>query len=386
MLEGKDIICFSNDWDSDPLSKKHIMTRLAERNRVLWINSIGNRRPTASVGDFKRVIKKVKDFTQGHKKVHDRLHVYSPITVPLFSSAAARWINRKALSWGVRRVCRRLGFRSPITWTFVPASAEVAGSLGEEALIYHCVDEFSEFTGTDKTAILEMERHLMEKSDCVIVSSDRLYATKHRHNPNTFLVTHGVDVAHFRKACDPSLAVAAEMTAFEPPIIGFFGLIADWVDLELIRYLAVSRPKWTLVLIGKITTDVRMLQNVANIHLLGQKTYDELPNYAKAFDVAILPFVINDLTLAANPLKLREYLAAGLPVVSSAIPEAEKLSKVLRIGRNRSDFLNQIQSILESGITGPQRSISREMDVESWDGKVEELSRIFIALRQERVT
>src|SRR5215475_4687458 len=125
-----------------------------------------------------------------------------------------------------------------------------------------------------------MERHLMEKSDCVIVSSDRLYATKHRHNPNTFLVTHGVDVVHFRKACDPSLAVAAEMIAFERPIIGFFGLIADWVDLELIRYLAVSRPKWTLVLIGKVTTDIRMLQNVANVRLLGQKPYDELPNYA----------------------------------------------------------------------------------------------------------
>src|ERR1051326_1280590 len=214
MIEGKDIICFSNDWDSDPLSKKHIMTRLAKRNRVLWINSIGNRRPTASVGDVRRVIKKFKDFAQGHKKVHDRIHVYSPIAVHFFNSAAARWIDRKALQWGVRRVCRKLGFESPITWTFVPASAEVAGALGEEALVYHCVDEFSEFTGTDKTAILEMERHLMEKSDCVIVSSDRLYATKHPHNPKTFLVTHGVDVAHFRQACDPALPVAYEMRAF----------------------------------------------------------------------------------------------------------------------------------------------------------------------------
>src|SRR5712692_8673589 len=218
MIEGKDIICFSNDWDSDPLSKKHIMLRLAKRNRVLWINSIGNRRPTASVGDLKRVIKKLMDFSRGHKKIDDGIHVYSPIAVPFFSSAAARWINRKALQWGVRRVCRRLGFRSPITWTFVPASADVAGSLGEHALVYHCVDEFSEFTGTDKAAILEMERRLLEKSDCVIVSSDRLYATKHVHNPNTFLVTHGVDVAHFRKACDAALAIPAEMAALKRPV------------------------------------------------------------------------------------------------------------------------------------------------------------------------
>jgi glycosyltransferase involved in cell wall biosynthesis len=384
MIEGKEIICFSNDWDSDPLSKKHIMLRLAKRNRVLWINSIGNRRPTASIVDLKRVIKKLRDFSQGHKKVDEGIHVYSPIAVPFFSSAAARWINRKALQWGVRRACRRLGFQSPITWTFVPASAEIAGSLGEHALVYHCVDEFSEFTGTDKAAILEMERGLLEKSDCVIVSSDRLYATKQAHNPNTFLVTHGVDVAHFRKACDAAVAVPAEMAALEGPVIGFFGLIADWVDLELIRYLAVSRPTWNFVLIGKTTTKTQIFDGIENIHLLGQKPYEELPMYAKGFDVAILPFAINELTLAANPLKLREYLAAGLPVVSSALPEAEKLNSVLRIGRSRTDFLNQIQEILDSGITGPQISISKQMDSESWDDKVEQLSQIFMGVRQQK--
>ena len=384
MIEGNDIICFSNDWDSDPLSKKHIMLRLAKHNRVLWINSIGNRRPTASVRDFKRLIKKLKDFTRGHKKVDDQIHVYSPIAVPFHSSAAARWINRKVLQWSVRRVCRRLGFSSPITWTFEPASAEVVGSLGEHALVYHCVDEFSEFTGTDKTAILEMERRLLEKSDCVIVSSDRLYAKKRAHNPNTFLVTHGVDVAHFRKACDRNVTVPAEMACFNRPLIGFFGLIADWVDLALIRYLAKSRPNWNFVLIGKVATDVQLLTGIPNVHLLGQKSYRDLPLYAKGFDVAILPFAVNELTLAANPLKLREYLAAGLPVVSSAIPEAEKLSHVLRIGRDRTDFLNQIQSILDSGLVGPQISISNQMDRESWDEKVEQLSGIFLRLRQDK--
>ncbi len=386
MIEGKDIICFSNDWDSDPLSKKHIMLRLAKRNRVLWINSIGNRRPTASVRDFKRVLKKLKDFTRGYKRVDNQIHVYSPLAVPYHSSAAARWINLKALQWSVRRVCRRLGFQSPITWTFEPASGDVVGSLGEHVLVYHCVDEFSEFTGIDKTTILEMERRLMEKSDCVIVSSDRLYQRKHQHNPNTFLVEHGVDVALFRKACDPNMVVPAEMTAFAHPIIGFFGLIADWVDLELIRYLAVSRPKWNFVLLGKTATNVQILKGVNNIHLLGQKPYQELPLYAKGFDVAILPFAINELTLAANPLKLREYLAAGLPLVSSAIPEAEKLGHVLRVGRNKIDFLNQIQKILDSKIVGPQMSISKQMDCESWDEKVEQLSGIFMGIRQNKAS
>jgi len=386
MIEGQNIICFSNDWDSDPLSKKHIMLRLAERNRVLWINSIGNRRPTASVRDLKRVLKKLKDFTRGYKQVSDRIHVYSPIAVPFHSSAAARWANRKALQLGVRRMCRRLGFRNPITWTFEPASAEVAGCLGEAAVVYHCVDEFSEFTGADKAALLDMERRLMEKSACVIVSSSRLYEKKRQHNPNTFLVTHGVDVAHFRQACDPQTRVPLDIQRLRRSVIGFFGLIADWVDLKLIRFLAGSRPDWSFVLIGKVATSVRELEGVPNIHLLGQKPYSDLPAYAKGFDVAILPFALNELTLNANPLKLREYLAAGLPTVAAAIPEAEKLSAHLRVARNSSEFLHHIQTIVDGGLTGPQLAISQKMDAESWDAKVEQLSRIFLGLGKASAT
>src|SRR5215467_3021408 len=380
MIEGKDIICFSNDWDGDPLSKKHSMQRLAKRNRILWVNSIGNRNPTASVHDVRRVIKKLQDFAQGSKNVESGIHVFAPLAIPFHGSAAARYINRNALRWSIQRACRKLGFRSPITWSFVPASAEVAGSLGESAVVYHCVDENTGFTGTDKDAIRRLEQQLMEKSDCVFVSSDVLLNTKSRHNRNTFLVTHGVDVPHFRKACDPTTVVPGEIRTLTKPIIGFFGLIADWVDLDLIRFLARSRPQWTFVLIGKVVTSVAPIDGLPNVHLLGQKPYASLPGYAKAFDVALMPFVMNELTLAANPLKIREYLAAGLPVVSSAIPEAEKLKDVLDVARNQTEFLTIIRQIVSSGKTGPQMEISKKMDPESWDAKVEEFSRILTNL------
>jgi glycosyltransferase involved in cell wall biosynthesis len=381
MIEGQDIICFSNDWDSDPLSKKHIMQRFARKNRVLWVNSIGNRKPTTSVHDMKRVVKKLRDFSRGSRPVDERIHVYSPLAIPFHGNSVARWINRKALKWALRRACRQLGFRNPVTWTFEPASADVVGSLGEHALVYHCVDEFSEFSGTEKAVLLAMERRLIEKSNCVIVSSDRLLANKGKHNSNTFLVTHGVDVAHFRKACNPLTTIPDEMKGFKGPIIGFFGLIADWVDIDLIRFLADSQRDWNFVFLGKCVTDIRIFDGAPNIHLLGPRPYALLPSYAKAFDVGILPFVVNDLTLAANPLKLREYLAAGLPVVASAIPEAEKLQHALKVGRNKLDFLDQLQTIVKSGNTGPQMPISRQMDCESWDEKVEELSRIFCRLQ-----
>jgi glycosyltransferase involved in cell wall biosynthesis len=384
MIEGKDIICFSNDWDGDPLSKKHIMLRLARRNRVLWVNSIGNRNPTASVRDLRRVIKKLGDFLRGARNVEPGIHVFAPLAIPFHGSATARWINRRALQWGIRQACRKLGFNRPITWSFVPASAEVAGSLGESALVYHCVDENTGFTGTDKDAIRSLEQNLMEKSDCVFVSSQVLFNTKRRHNPNTFLVTHGVDVTHFRKACEPDTAVPDDIASLPKPVIGFFGLIADWVDLDLIRFLARSRPRWTFVLIGKVVTSLKPIDGLTNVRLLGQKPYLSLPGYAKAFDVALMPFVRNELTLAANPLKIREYLAAGLPVISSAIPEAEKLTHILHVARSREEFQTIIEGLIQSGKTGPQLSISEQMDCESWDAKVEEFSRILMSLDGNR--
>lgn len=384
MIEGKDIICFSNDWDGDPLSKKHIMLRLAKRNRILWVNSIGNRNPTASVHDVRRVIKKLRDFAQGSKNVEQGIHVFAPLAIPFHGSAAARWINRKALQWSIQRACRKLGFQQPITWSFVPASAEVAGCLGESALVYHCVDENTGFTGTDKEAIRSLEEQLMQKSDCVFVSSDVLLNTKRRHNRNTFLVTHGVDVPHFRKACEPSTVIPQEMRSLSKPVIGFFGLIADWVDLDLIGFLAKARPEWTIVLIGKVVTSLKSIEGLPNVRLTGQKPYLSLPGYAKAFDVALMPFVMNELTVAANPLKIREYLAAGLPVVSSAIPEAEKLKHVLHIANSQEHFLSIIEGLIQSGKTGPQMSISEQMDCESWDAKVEEFSKILTDLDRNR--
>jgi len=381
IIHGRDIICFANDWDSDPLSKKHIMLQLAKRNRILWVNSIGTRTPQVSARDFRRLFHKLRKFSGGCKRQADGLYLYSPLAVPFHGNRTAQWINRHWLPWCLRRTLRQLHFRNPITWTFLPTSADVVGSLGEQLIVYQCVDEFSEFTGTNKTALLEMERRLIQRADLVIVSSDRLYESKRHHNPNTFLVRHGVDVEHFRRACSPTTVVPPELAAMRSPVIGFHGLVADWVDLELIRFLASARPEWSFVLIGKLETNTEPLRSLSNVHLLGKKEYELLPAYCKGFDVAILPFVLNDLTLAANPLKLREYLAAGLPVVSSAIPEAAKLGNAVRLGASHGHFLDQIETLLAEGQRGPTMAISQTMDSHSWAERVLDLCRLVSAVK-----
>jgi len=202
------------------------------------------------------------------------------------------------------------------------------------------------------------------------VSADRLFQSKARINSNTVLIRHGVDFNHFRKALDPDTTVPEEIRNLPRPVIGFFGLIADWVDLELIAAVAKRFPDGSVVMVGKSTTDTKVLEQEPNIHLLGRKTYESLPGYCKGFDVALMPFRINELTLNANPLKVREYLAAGLPVVSTAIPEVEVLG-LCRIGTDRESFVREVEIALRE--PGPSGERSERVRSESWDARVDEL-------------
>jgi glycosyltransferase involved in cell wall biosynthesis len=374
MIEGQDIVCFCNDWAGDPLSKKQIVTRLARKNRILWVNSTGNRNPTASARDMGRAWRKLKDFGHGCQLVSENIHVFSPLVIPFHGSRAARAFNQRFYAACLRRACRKLKFRNPIVLTFVPSSADVIDALEPRQVIYYCVDEYSQFSGANKEAILAMERKLMERSDLVIVSAERLLESKRQYNPQTYLITHGVDVLHFRKACYANTEIPADSPKSKGPLIGFFGLIEDWVDIALIREMAMTRPTWSFVLIGEARADLSPLKELLNVHILGRRPYSSLPGYCKAFDAAILPFVWNELTLAANPLKLREYLAAGLPVVATPLPEVSRLGHLVNLARTSGEYLDAIDHLLATGRRGPRLADSLRMDEESWDHKVEQLS------------
>ncbi len=378
-LRGRDIVCFSHDWTGDPLSKTHLMRILAKDNRILWVNSLPNRMPTASGKDVSRLFKKIRSFTEPMREVEPNIYVLNPLAIPAYGSEAVVALNQRTLISQIKKAMRQLGFSNVVNMVFNPAAGMVAGRLGESELIYYCVDEYTAFTGASN-GLKAIEDDLFRRADLVIVSAEKLFESKQHLNPNTHVIRHGTDWRHFRTALDKVTVVPDDIADLPRPVIGFHGLLADWIDYELIKRLAEHFSNGSVVLVGKIAVDaeqrVKILDGIPNIHLLGRKPYGDLPAYCKGFDVAINPFEINELTLAANPLKVREYLAAGVPVVSTDIPEVRILEDV-RVGVDHDDFIKQIEAAVASTID--RHELSDRLRHESWEAKVEELRGLLTA-------
>jgi glycosyltransferase involved in cell wall biosynthesis len=376
VLEGQSIVCFANDWGGDPTSKTHIMRILARNNRVLWVNSVGMRRPTASRRDLRRIVGKLRRSLGGCVEVEPNLFVANPLVLPLPGVALVDRLNAGILAAWLRHLCRRHGLERPILWTYPPHVSRLIGRLDERMVVYHCVDQYSAFAGVSRDALIRMEQDLVRRAQVVLTSSEQLCDERRRLNLNTHFVPHGVDVAHFSRALDPATAVPADLRDLARPIVGFFGALAEWVDLPLIRAVATSRPDWSVVLVGKATTDLRPVLGLPNVHVLGQKPYAALPGYCRGFDVGIIPFLQNELTVRANPLKLREYLAAGLPVVSIPLPEVARYDGLIHLANGREAFVAAIEAALAERSETMARRRVEAMRTEAWEATVETISAI----------
>jgi hypothetical protein len=175
--------------------------------------------------------------------------------------------------------------------------------------------------------------------------------------------------------------VPEDLSKLPHPVIGFFGLLADWVDLSLVKLMAIARPGWSLALVGKATTDLSPLDGLPNVHLLGQKPYASLPGDCRGFDVGIIPFRRNELTVRANPLKLREYLAAKLPVVATPLPEIARYDGPVRLAEGPEAFILAIEVALGERPEVMVRHRVDEMRSEEWGMRVVQMS----ALIRERL-
>jgi glycosyltransferase involved in cell wall biosynthesis len=363
------IIAFAKDWHEDPTSNHHVLRELARSRRVVWLNSIATRTPSLASGrDLGKIVRKLGEFVKGPVNVENDLWVYTPLALPFPHSAAARAVNQQVLRATIRLLRLRLGIADFQLWTFLPNVGDYVGTLGESSAVYYCVDEWSMFGYLDRAQTVAAEHTLLHKVDAVFAINAALATAKRAVNANTFESPHGVDHAAFAKALAPDTIVPADLDALPHPRLGFYGTLRDWVDFDLLAHVARARPSWQIVLIGQELCDTSKIRGLPNVHLLGQKAHHELPAYCKGFDVGLIPYRIDERMQFVNPLKLREYLSAGLPVVSTPVPEVRRYPELARIAATPDEFIAAVEAALAERTTRAARSAA--MIDETWAARV----------------
>lgn len=384
-MTGENIVCFAKDWSEDPTSNNHVMVELARNNRVLWVNSLATRVPSLTSGrDLRKIFRKLGGIFRGAQPVRDNLWVYTPVVLPLPHSRIAaslnRWILRAALA-GQRR---KLQMREFQLWTFLPTTDDYIGLLGESVSVYYCVDEWSKFSYLDGAKVAIAEQHLCTRCDIVFATAQSLVDAKIAWNPETHLARHGVDHEKFAQALGERNSVPSDLIGLPKPIVGFYGTLQDWVDLNLIAYIAERHPEWSVALIGKPMINLSILQKYPNVHLLGRKSHEELPKYCRGFDVGIIPYLLHERILHVNPIKLREFLSAGLPVVSVDLPEVRPFSQHCYLAADYPDFVRGIEQALRTDSAQLRKQRSDAMREETWERKVAGVAQEVIRVKRSK--
>ena len=383
------VILLANAWgagDANPTSKHRIALELARRGaQVLWVEGAGMRTPSMSSGsDRGRMVQKLLAACRPPREVwregEGGIAVISPLSVPLPQYAVVRWLNGVLYQIAMRFWAWRRHMSAPTLVNYVPVLAHAMNHwrsrTGGEC-IYHCVDRWDAFDMYDTEVMAAMDQACCRFADRVVASSADLGERCRRHSERVSVIMHGVDHAHFAQAVAVAELAARPLDLPEGPIIGFFGLLSEWVDQGLLLQIASTIPEAQLVLIGAADVSISQLQGVANIHILGPRPFADLPAYIAHFAVGIIPFEINELTRAVNPIKLREMLAAGCPVVSTPLPEVRALvddSGAVVVADTHDDFVAACrQHVIVPPTLEARRSISQPMADETWSHKVEEI-------------
>ena len=375
VLSGRDFVVFSDDWGRHPFSCQHIMQHFLPQNRILWVNTIGMRLPRLTTYDVKRAIEKIDSWTvpasRSEQTLPDGLRVIAPVMIPFSTVPLVRAFNRWSVIRSVQVAMQEWGMRDPVLLTTQPLASEFIGRFGETAVVYYCVDDFANWPDMNIPELVRsMEEKLLDQADLVVAVSDHLVRTRPARKGETRLLTHGVDVDHFRRA-----RTVAGKTNFHgskiSPVIGFFGLLDNRMDWELVSSLVERRQEWAFVFIGNAQVPLMELTRFGNFRHVPAVSYEDLPGYAAAFDVAILPYVVDASTAGISPLKLKEYLALDIPVVTTPLSGVMEFREILYIAAGTEEFDAAIAGALQSGRKQHQ---SDWIEGEAWVTKAEILS------------
>lgn len=347
-----DVVCFSHlRWSFVFQRPQHLLSRCAKGRRVFFFEE------------------PVLDASSPHLKVLpvDRHGVR--VAVPHLPAAMGEARARAALRALLDELLERHGAEDHVAWYYTPMALPFSRHLAPAAIVYDCMDELSAFAGAPPE-LKDREAELLRRADVVFTGGRSLYEAKRARHPNVHLYPSGVDVAHFARA-RLSLAAPADQAAIPGPRLGFFGVIDERLDVDLIDAVAALRPAWQIVLIGPVVKIApALLPRAPNIHYLGQKPYEELPAYLAGWDVALLPFARNEATRFISPTKTPEYLAGGRPVVSTSIRDVVQPYAELglaRIADSPRDFVAAVEACLAEPRAGALARIDAFLAESSWD-------------------
>ncbi|MDQ3577302.1 MAG: glycosyltransferase [Actinomycetota bacterium] len=380
-------VCFSaQDWwyHNQAHSDFQLMRRVAEHRKVLLVNSIGLRMPTPgkSTQFLRRIFRKLGSVAKLVRRPLPDVpgyHVMTPLPLPFYGKPWVRKINAVLVRAQVRAVCLALGMRAPVVVATIPTAWDVVEPMSRRGLIYNRSDRHSAFPEADQVAIAALEDKLLAGSDHVLYVSRELQAEDaHATGHRGFFLDHGVDLQHFHRRDE----LPADLAAIPGPRIGFFGSLDDYlVDFDLLERIAREIPEASLVLIGDATISMDRFAKYPNVHWLDFRPYAQIPAYGSGFDVALMPWLDNDWIKHANPIKLKEYLALGLAVVSTDFPEVRHYADRIRVA-SHDDFVAAIRETLADGGLSTPDDRRASVLPSSWDSRA--LQLMDLAERQRR--
>ncbi|MDD1783953.1 glycosyltransferase [Enterovibrio sp. ZSDZ35] len=372
----RDLIVFGEDWDGLPSSTQHLVRFLAKDRKVIWVNSIGLRRPTLSVHDVKRAwrkltAKQIAKPTQANISTPENFTVVNPTTFPAPQTKLGRKLAANMLQKQLKPIIEEAQLDNPILWTSLPTAVDVANLLDTSSLVYYCGDDFSSLAGVDHTTVALRESELIDKADLILAASETLQAKFPQDR--TQLLPHGVDYSLFSTPAPR----AADLPSSGQPIAGFYGSLSEWLDYDLLESVIQALPQWHFVFIGDTCERAEQMRRFDNTLFLGPRPHNELPTYSQHWTVSLLPFKNNAQINACNPLKLREYLATGRPIVSTPFPAVEHYSEYVSVARHSDQFIEALTQAVGCNINEDQQ---RALMGQTWQSRAEQLDQWLGAL------
>jgi glycosyltransferase involved in cell wall biosynthesis len=313
-------------------------------------------------------------------------HVMTPAVLPLYHRPTIRRLNAWAVRLQVTAVRWWLRMPAdPVIVCTIPTAWDVVAPMSRTSLVFNRSDRHSDFPESDRGTIAALEDQLLARSDAVLyVSRSLMTEESDRTDVRAHFLDHGVDLEHFTRRTGPE---PADLAAIPGPRIGFFGSLDDYlVDFSLLEAVAREIPEAQVVLIGDATRSMDTLVALPNVHWLGFRPYEEIPDYGSGFDIALMPWLDNEWIARSNPIKMKEYLALGLPVVSTAFPEGQRYAEHIRLTSGHAEFIAAVRRSLADG--GPTTPEARRRSVQSasWDARADELLRLGETARAQPTT